>query len=317
MNLSFRLDTTNTLYFTAGYPEDFAGYRIPDARSSFARGEWGAVCVQEMKTGPFLFRHFLFLVKETLSFFIREQNEGVQSLLTLKGELRYQVKGQVPQVIQECEYVFLNAGAAETLATVPGGKLCSVVNTYYPPAVYEHLSSLLPQVKKKPGLRGFFFPPRVARFTALDTIQAIWQDLYVPALWETLLTHRIETTLYTLLAQAYTAQPETWVSLLEREMAAKARELLLKDVRKHLKAEDIAGKLVVTSSWLKKAFRKVYGMGMYHYLRRERMERAREMLIEGDSLKAASLAVGMRPQNFPKEFKTFFGYTVSDLKKGL
>jgi AraC-like DNA-binding protein len=45
------------------------------------------------------------------------------------------------------------------------------------------------------------------------------------------------------------------------------------------------------------------------------MERAKEMLLSGSTLKEAAVAVGMNPSNFPKEFKKFFGYTVTYLIK--
>ncbi|MDQ3683718.1 MAG: helix-turn-helix transcriptional regulator, partial [Bacteroidota bacterium] len=105
-------------------------------------------------------------------------------------------------------------------------------------------------------------------------------------------------------------------TLIEREKASAAYQIILKDITKHQTPEQIASELYCSSSWLKKAFGKVYGVGMFHFLRKTRMDIAREMLLRGDSLKAVALEVGMKPQNFPKEFKAFFGYTVTDLKKG-
>ena len=81
-------------------------------------------------------------------------------------------------------------------------------------------------------------------------------------------------------------------------------------------SEEIAKKLHCSTGWLKKSFSKVYGVGMFHYLRRHRMQLAKEMLLSGESLKAVAIEVGMKPRNFPKEFKTFFGYTVTALKRG-
>jgi AraC-like DNA-binding protein len=55
---------------------------------------------------------------------------------------------------------------------------------------------------------------------------------------------------------------------------------------------------------------------MYHFLRKERMELSKKKLLKGESLKAVAIDVGMKSSNFPKEFKSYFGYTVTALKKG-
>jgi len=160
----------------------------------------------------------------------------------------------------------------------------------------------------------FFSKATIARYTVHDAIQAIWFDKYIPALTEKHIEMRIESVFFSLMAPT----PSPVVSegsAFEREKSEEAKNLILGNIRKHLTPEEIAFKIGCSPSFLIKAFKKVYQMGLFHFLRRTRMERAKEMLLSGSTLKEAAVAVGMNPSNFPKEFKKFFGYTVTYLLK--
>lgn len=322
MNQHLRSDLFGPLVFSSGLPSGFAGLLIPQAVCSHAQGSWGTVCLQELQTGKFLLRYFLFRLHRTLTFRCTEAHEGLQSLLSLRGELECRIGSHEPFFLKEKEFTFLDAGGEEAEAIVPGLRTCSLFNAYYTAEGYAALLPLFPdffvnlkQSERKPF--HFLLPPRVARFTVHDAIQALWLDRYVPALEKKHVELRMELSLFTLLAQTYTESPTEPASALEREKAAEARAMILKDISVHIMPEDIAASLLCSVGWLKKAFRKVYGVGMFQFLRRTRMEVAREMLLRGESLKAAALEVGMQPQNFPKEFKAFYGYSVTDMKKGL
>ena len=127
----------------------------------------------------------------------------------------------------------------------------------------------------------------------------------------------METALFTMLAQVYTPTVYPPASLEEREVASAIQQRILEDITQHHTVEDLAEAFNCTGIWLQRTFRKVYGMGIFHFLRKKRMEKAREMLIEGIHLKVVAGAVGMKASTFPKEFKAYYGYTVTELKKGL
>jgi AraC-like DNA-binding protein len=258
-------------------------------------------------------------LKETLSFKTKSENNGLQSLINLNGYFEYEIKGLKEIILREKDFVLFDAGNEYTITTVLGDKLCSFLNTYYNAESYADFIDLFPEFKKdlhKAKPLYFLAPPKTARFTVHDSIRAIWTDRYVQTLTRKCIELRLETSLFTMLSQSYTESPKVLVSPLERKKADAAREIILKDIKAHLYPDEIANKVHCSSAWLQKAFSKVYGMGMYHFLRRTRMEIARELLLKGEQLKTVALEVGMKPRNFTKEFKSFFGYTVSQLKKG-
>lgn len=321
MNRNIRIDAFGPLSFKPGLPPGVTAYTLPLSQSSYATGTWGTICIQEIKTGKFLLRHFLFSLRQTITFYTQECNEGIQSLLSMQGDITHSINSLKTISLKEKEFILFDAVKEETFTRIEGQKTTSLLNVYYNNDSYKNLVSLFPAFKKelkktkrKPGY--LTLSPILARFTVHDALMALWFDKYIGKLVEKHIELRIETTLFTLLAQTYSPVAAEPVSAHEKEKADAARNIILKDIRIHQTPEEIATQLNCSVGWLKKAFSKVYGMGMFQLLRRNRMEHAKEMLLKGESLKAVAIEVGMKPRNFPKEFKSYFGYTVTALKKG-
>jgi AraC-like DNA-binding protein len=321
--MSTRLHLENTpLTFVNGYPPALPGNPLPFGKIEHAAGPWGTICIQELDTGNLLLRHFLFLLNQTLAIHAKDTSTALQSIISLKGNLDYSIKGLKTVSLKEKEFHLFNTNTKPATALIPGGKLCSIINTCYLPSAYEEFMAFFPQFKKhlrKAAQKPFYFlhRPIHARYTVHDAIQAIWFDRYVHTLHKKHIELRLQTSLFSLLAQTYMPPVHDRINKQEREKAAAAKEIILQNIRTHLTVDQIAAQLYCSPPWLKKAFGKVYGVGLFHFLREYRMQHAREMLLRGESLKAVAIEVGMKPRNFPKEFKSFFGYTVTDLKKGL
>jgi AraC-like DNA-binding protein len=311
----------DSLRFMPGYPPNYAGPVLPSAVARYASGPWGIVCLQEIKAENYLLRHFLFAVKQILFLRTIEKDEGVQSIICLKGELDYSVKGLPTVAIQEKEFHLLNAHEGPAVIGLKWGKTCSVLNTYYQPQLYEDLLGSFPLFKKqlkKAAQKAFHFcTPTVARHSIHDSIQAIFLDDYAANIERKYIEKRIETSLFTQLAQTYSPRIHERPSTAEKEKADAARAMILQNLRKHIPVEDIARELNCSPSWLQKAFSKIHNMGMRHFLREQRMYAAKERLLQGESLKSVAIDVGMKPRYFPEEFKSFFGYSVTELKKGM
>jgi AraC-like DNA-binding protein len=309
------------LQFRPGYPLNYAGPILPGAIARYASGPWGIVCLQEIKTENYLLRHFLFAVNEILFQRTIEKDEGIQSIICLEGEMHYSVKGLPTVALQEKEFHLLNAYEGPAVIGLKWGKPCSILNTYYGPELYEDLLGSFPLFKKqlkKAAQKAFHFcAPTVARHSIHDAIQAIFMDRYNGPIQRKYIEKRIETNLFIQLAQTYSPRIQEKYSTMEKEKADAASAMILQNLRRHIPAETIARELNCTPSWLQKAFSKIHEMGMRHFLRVQRMHAAKERLLKGESLKSVAIEVGMNPRYFPEEFKSFFGYSVTDLKRGM
>jgi AraC-like DNA-binding protein len=310
------------LSFVQGFPALYSGYQLPQAHAKYASGPWGTICIQELRSEDFLLRHFFFMIRRSLKIVCKEKGEGLQSLISLKGEMDYSADGLPRLLIPEHHFLLLNVHELHASLFIRENRTCSLLNVFYKQPLYERLLSYFPNFKKqlsraekKPVV--FNILSRRSRYTIHDAIQDIWLDRYLPVLQEKYIALRLEASLFTQLADSYSLPVQDRASAIERAKADAARDLMLANIRKHFTADEIALHVNCSTSWLKKAFSKAYGMGPYHFLREHRMYKAKEMLLRGESLKAVAIEVGMKPRNFPKEFKSFFGYTVTELKKGM
>jgi AraC-like DNA-binding protein len=322
MKHDIKLDGFGTISMSDGMPSDFSDYAIPQALAYHANGPWGMICFQEIETAKVFLRHFLFFLNGTITFNLKNSGNRLQSLLSIRGRFDHNIRNHKAVTIEEREFLLFTAFEDESTTTVYGGKVSSLLSTHYSKEIYADLLNLFPalgkDLKKSTAKAHYFnYPARVARHTVHDAINAIWYDHYIPKLVAKHLEIRLQSSLFTLLAQTYSPVDREPISSLEYEKAVAARDIILKDIKVHLSAEEVATQIHCSAGWLKKAFSKVYGTGMFHFLRQTRMERARELFIKRESLKAVALEVGMKPRNFPKEFKAFFGYTVTAFKKGL
>ena len=103
----------------------------------------------------------------------------------------------------------------------------------------------------------------------------------------------------------------------QRRLAEEAEKIMSEDLSVHLTAEDIAARLKCTAPTLKKYFRKVYGVPMYSYLQKARLDRAAQKLRLGSgSIALISEEAGYQNQSkFCAQFKKTYGVTPSEYRR--
>ncbi len=82
--------------------------------------------------------------------------------------------------------------------------------------------------------------------------------------------------------------------------------------------KELARGIAVSESKLKKIFKIVYGLPPYEYYQRQRMQKAKQMLLSGDySIKDVGYTLGYSNlSNFTLAFKKEFGALPRDVLKG-
>jgi AraC-like DNA-binding protein len=312
------LDSYGTIELGEGLSSFCHDPVLPSAKAYHATGVWGQLCLQEINSESFSLQHFQVAPRTSFVFRGNIETGAIQALVNLRGSFGHKLTDVDKVTVGEKEFVVFNSAGKETFISIESLQPCTFVSLRFSENFYNRFSYLLEGFKEliKNTFEPFYFfsNAKMARYTVHDAIQAIWYDKYVPALTEKHIELRIDSVFFSLIAPA----PLPVVlkgSAFERQKSAEAKSLILGNIRKHLTPEEIAPKIGCSPSFLIKAFKNVYQMGLFHFLRRTRMERAKEMLLSGSSLKEAAVAVGMNPSNFPKEFKKFFGYTVSFLIK--
>lgn len=95
------------------------------------------------------------------------------------------------------------------------------------------------------------------------------------------------------------------------------RELIEQNMQEPCSLLELAAKAGLNDFKLKKGFKEVYGTTVFGYMTDARMEKARDLLLQGrHSIADIAFTVGYKnPQHFTAAFKRKFGYLPSELKK--
>jgi AraC-like DNA-binding protein len=93
------------------------------------------------------------------------------------------------------------------------------------------------------------------------------------------------------------------------ECIKKAKALIDADISKHITITFLSEKVGIGNTKLKRGFKQLFGMGLYTYLRKQRMEKAAELIRETNrTIKGIAKATGFRySSNFISAFKSYHG----------
>lgn len=89
-----------------------------------------------------------------------------------------------------------------------------------------------------------------------------------------------------------------------------ASAIIQQSPKSHFTIPQLAEKVMLPEKKLKAAFKQVYGVGLYTYLRELRLEKAKQMLLEGKSIKIIIKSLGYKSEsNFYNVFGKLQGET--------
>jgi AraC-like DNA-binding protein len=129
--------------------------------------------------------------------------------------------------------------------------------------------------------------------------------------------HLIEKSLHSFLRQEQAALPRT-VKKTDLESMQHVEQILSSRLEGFPSLESLAHEVFMSTSKLKNLFKQVYGHTLYDYYNKSRLQRARELLTNGQvSIKQAGSEIGFSNlSHFAKAFRKEFGILPRDLVKG-
>jgi len=100
------------------------------------------------------------------------------------------------------------------------------------------------------------------------------------------------------------------------ERARKAASIMKQCPKSHFTISQLAEKVMLPEKRLKAVFKQLYGLGLYAYLRQVRMEKAKELLLEGKPIKVIIHTIGYENEsNFCKAFRSKFNESPREWRK--
>ena len=129
--------------------------------------------------------------------------------------------------------------------------------------------------------------------------------------------HLIEKSLHSFLRQEHAVLSRT-VKKTDLESMQHVEQILSSRLEGFPSLESLAHEVFMSTSKLKNLFKQVYGHTLYDYYNKSRLQRARELLMNGQcSIKQAGSEIGFSNlSHFAKAFRKEFGILPRDLVKG-
>jgi AraC-like DNA-binding protein len=129
--------------------------------------------------------------------------------------------------------------------------------------------------------------------------------------------HLIEKSLHSFLRQEQAVLSRT-VKKTDLESMQHVERILSSRLEGFPSLESLAHEVFMSTSKLKNLFKQVYGYTLYDYYNKSRLQRARELLMNGQcSIKQAGSEIGFSNlSHFAKAFRKEFGILPRDLVKG-
>ncbi|MCW3074594.1 MAG: transcriptional regulator, AraC family [Flaviaesturariibacter sp.] len=303
------------IHFQAGWPYGQTKLLLPGAATGFSIMESGTIGLQEIRTESYTLHYYTFSFHRKSTLLLSEES-GLRSWFSMKGGIGLGRNEKCCQTLAQGQYTWLNPAERKMKIIVPGEKECQIMSIHLRDSKGAGWVALFPCFEQQPkdaSTSSLFCLP--APRPVWDAFYEIPQLHYPPELQKVYLELKLQQILFAQLAQTYKEEPRQRLSPLEKEMAQRAHDIIVLDIREHYPNDKLARLVGYSESSLKRAFRKEFGMGLYQYLRRVRMLKAQELLLKGEQVKVVAPTVGMRPGNFTMEFQKYFGYKATSLYK--
>lgn len=298
-------------------PKGWKGKRLPGSTAFSYQGKLGTLVLQLLEQKEFSLQYVYLDALRPFSFFPRLQ-KGWQSLLSLKGKFPVTLHEEKHNLV-DGQFIFFHGEETDELhVQVPAPSHVQLWSTCYAPPLYERWLSLFPKLKRQEPFSPLLLtPPMPARTGVIEAIRSQFYEEYAPNLQVPYLQLKTEEQFFGMAAQSHDPALGEKATPWERMKAHQAQEIIMKDIRIHHTNEELADMIEIDRGALNRAFRLEYGLGMKQYLTRERMEKSKEYLLEGKSIKKVAELVGYKHSaTYSYEFRKYYYYSPVDFQNG-
>lgn len=294
----------------------------PWMHTNKATGTFGEMLHRSFQSENCTIHDFDIRINEALTLqFPAEPGGAINLNVCLKGHTNWLVKDQ-QQSIQKHEYILYD-GSVDTIALqcMPGTSCRFLTITY-------HLNKLRKLGVQYNGMKEFISnhlrqlgKGKAATGYASNAVIGLFDDIAArtlpPPVLAPLLDAKITAILLELFVELYARDRPAESSSSIQAICEQARAIILQDVSQRHSVSGFANRFRVDQLYLQASFKKRFGVSLFNFLRKRRLEHARHLLLTTNTpLKDISRQAGYRDSvNFTAAFKTYFGYTPGSVRR--
>ena len=292
-------------------PQGFTGLRLPGGNLLSATGDLGSLCVQEYASEYYTIRYNVFDKLKDCILKSGCRQTGLYIRLVLQGNVHLQINAATKWKLGKNQFGAIHEKDLEVISTYNEQQTFRSIDVFFSPQWVEELSGMIKELKNDAGHSAGFplQPPHWADADTLELVHAILHCPYEKQLHRYFFDSRLREFLYKILMlSVHTKTTKNSPTPMEIEAVLKAEHIISSDIKKHHHISALARQVHLNEFQFKTMFKKVFGRAPYKYLIKLRMDKARELLQAGISVKETALLTGYRPSDFSEAFIQHFGF---------
>jgi AraC family transcriptional regulator, transcriptional activator of the genes for pyochelin and ferripyochelin receptors len=313
----------NEIRFNSQVPKELARFKAPGSFVNSARGEYGALLLQGLPPNDIKAWHSALRVTQDTSIIVTSPTNGHGALakmrIIIKSNQLMEIEGLGDIFIQEGEANIIYAPNGQFTHYYKKAKEYISLDLFFPHEQLSKWRSLFPAleqfVTRIENLQPALLTDKSLRITASifsiihDIIHCQYDQPYHHLFYE----NKASLLLFLLLVQTIEPVKDTWHLEDNSQINSilQAKSIITNDSCFHYSIPQIAKEVGLNQLKLKKGFKQVFGVGLYGFLLKIRMEKAKEMLeLTSQPVKDISSFIGYQStSSFIKVFKKRYGHS--------
>ena len=290
--------------------------QLPGARIRSTIGSFGRICTQELLQGDYGILLNILAISKKFTGQFYPPPETLHTRVMLKGRENRSPTDGLPWILRPHQLTTMVAGRAEEITFERDVHIS--LDIFFQRGMLREITPAFPFVNQLlTAPTPSWIQPQWADPHTLDAVQSILQCPHQDQQRRNYyFNNRVRDLLLNILVRSQSAT-EASPSISEQEIRAvqEARNIIVNNLADHLTIRELARVVLLNECQLKLAFKTVYGVGPYRFRVAARMKKARELLLQGLSIKEVADRIGYRPSVFTTSFREFFGYPPSSVRK--
>jgi AraC-like DNA-binding protein len=305
-------------------PDNLPGLLLPGSNTFMCQHDFGSIIIQEIDTQNYYLRYFILSLIKKVTLVFRDEQTAMKVKLSLESNLTIKIGKKEKRFLKEGQFIIINGNENIETTYLEKNKEYRLFDAAYPVHALQELVEVFPSLSNFIGKNSnkntlpIAAHPHYSSGTMTQIVYDLLKCPYNENLRKVYFENKVTDFLFELLAESDKHQANIIASSPgESEAVSKARDIILRDLKKHLTIREISQQVQLNEFKLKAGFKKEFSMGMFEYLLQARMLEARRLILETDKpLKEIASLTGYEYfTNFIAAFRNYFSYTPASLRR--
>jgi AraC-like DNA-binding protein len=303
------------------FPRNFKGMKLSGAVVTTATGKSGMMVLQEYKSNLFHIRFNFYKFFHDIQINGHLDSALLMSLLALKNEISYSIKGLGTLYLKQGEFGLLHSNEHEVSASFEGNKEYKTIEVAWPRYVIQKAIPVFPELKalftRQKKAHSFFlrnqaYAGRNALYLTSNILNSPFDAGVSGFYFECKVTEYL---IWLLAGPDPYKKSKVYLTEAQEELLNSFGEKLHADLKQKFPIYSLADKLFMHPHKLQKAFKERYGKSIFNYQLDMRMQEAHRLLEETklDTLSIARMVGYKHSTSFIDKFSEYFGYPPGEI----